>query len=390
MITSDQSRYNSVPLMDQQPPSAMNDELLDDEPESSEALEAEAEESRVEHITVPEEAAGMRLDTFLSRRQDEYSRTYFQQLIKDGRVHLNGKQLKGSELLQPGDEVVVNFPPAEDTWPAPQDLPLHVLYHNDHIILVNKETGMITHPAPGNPDGTLVNALLHRFPDLPGINGVKRPGIVHRLDRETSGVIVVAKSDLAMKHLTHQIQDRRMSRLYVALILGTPDWEEITVDAPIGRHEDMRIKRKVNGIAPRSATTHFRVLLRMDGFSFVRCQLDTGRTHQIRVHAEHLGFPIVADDLYGGIAHRSLEKLMNGTTEKRRAFQSLKRTFLHARVLTFQDPESQKWVTCSAPLPPDLLHIFNVLFPEIDAEPFIKEHVKDERPRESATIDLTA
>ncbi|MGF1572663.1 MAG: RluA family pseudouridine synthase [Sumerlaeia bacterium] len=358
------------------------EDLQDDDPE---APEAPTQEPRVEHISVPEEGTGMRLDTFLSRRQSEYSRTYFQQLIKDGRVSLNEKQLKGSELLQAGDQVVIHFPPAEQTWPAPQDLPLEVLYHNDHIILVNKATGMITHPAPGNPDGTLVNALLHRFPDLPGINGVKRPGIVHRLDRETSGVLVVAKTDLAMKNLSNQIKDRRMSRLYVALMLGTPDWEEKTVEAPIGRHADMRVKRQVNGIAPRDATTHFRVLLRMDGFSFVRCQLETGRTHQIRVHAQHMGFPIVADDLYGGISHRSLEKLMNGPTEKRRVFQGLKRTFLHARVLTFQDPQTQKWVSASAPLPADLLAVFNVLFPGIEAEAFINEHVHDERERDSET-----
>ena len=372
-------------------PNPPDDSLLPEDalfPED-EALDVPDAGPRVETIIAPEEAAGIRLDTFLSRRQNEHSRTFFQQLIKDSKVTLNGAHEKGSVELKPGDEIVVHYPPAEDPWPIPQDLPIEVLYHNDDFILVNKESGMITHPAPGNPDGTLVNALLHHFPDLPGINGVKRPGIVHRLDRETSGIMVVAKSDLAMTRLAKQIMDRRMSRLYIAMILGTPDWTEKTIEAPIGRHEDMRIKRRVGGVASRTATTHFRVLLCGDGFSLVRCQLDTGRTHQIRVHAEYMGFPIVGDDLYGGIAHRSLEKLMNTLSDKRRAFQALKRTFLHARVLTFQDPQNGEWVTGHAPLPTDLRRIFDAMFPGYDCEPYLKEKVKDERPRDVPTRNLT-
>ncbi|MCB2156817.1 RluA family pseudouridine synthase [bacterium] len=326
-----------------------------------------------ETFTAPPESAGVRLDTWLGRRQEVHSRTFFQQLIKDGRVLVNGEPAKRSMTLEGGEEVTIDFPPAEDPWPHPQDIPIDVLHEDDDIIVVNKASGMVVHPAAGNPDGTLVNALLHRFPDLPGINGVKRPGLVHRLDRETSGVLVIAKNDQAMKILSGQIRERIMKRRYLALVIGEPDWDVHTVEAAIGRHEHYRIKRSVDGAGAKNAITHLHLLGRLRGFSLLECRLDTGRTHQIRVHCTHIGLPIVGDELYGGTQHRALEKVRNEESEIRTAFLRFGRPFLHARLLRFRHPADGRWVEFCAPIPDDMKTLLEVLVPRIDVERLMPE-----------------
>ncbi|MEQ8819211.1 MAG: RluA family pseudouridine synthase [Sumerlaeia bacterium] len=335
-------------------------------------------EPRVEELIVPEEADGMRLDTFLARRQSLHSRTFFQQLIKDERVTVGGSPAKARHVVAPGEAVVVTFPPPESPWPHPQDLPVEFLYQDDDIVIVNKAAGMIVHPAAGNPDGTLVNALLHHCPDLPGINGVKRPGLVHRLDRETSGVMVIAKTERAMKALSKAIQARTVSRQYLLLTLGDPDWATARIDAPIGRHENFRIRRSVNGIAAKDAVTHLTVLARANGFALVKARLETGRTHQIRVHCSHVGLPIAGDSLYGGTVERALEKVRNAESPLRVALQKLDRPFLHARLLRFRHPETTHWVEYRAPVPPDLRRVLKTLFPEIDPESFMTKVNLDE------------
>ncbi|MDK2972201.1 MAG: rRNA synthase [Candidatus Sumerlaeota bacterium] len=324
--------------------------------------------ARTEELIVPADAAGIRLDTFLGRRQTEHSRTFFQQLIKDGKVLVNGEIAKRSHVLEGGEALRIQLPPPEDPWPQPQDLPIDILHEDDDIIVVNKAAGMVVHPAAGNPDGTLVNALLHHCPDLPGINGVKRPGLVHRLDRETSGAMVVAKNDRAMKMLSDQIRVRTMSRLYVALVLGEPGWTETTINAPIGRHETQRIKRAVNGAAPRDAVTHLRVLASAHGFALLRCQLETGRTHQIRVHCDHAGHTIAGDWLYGGAEERLLERLRKTPSPVRSAFAKLNRPFLHARVLRLRHPADNQWHTFVAPLPEELMRLLSTLFAPLDID----------------------
>jgi len=355
-----------------------NAEDIDDEP-------AEREET----IAVPPDAAGTRLDTFLARRQDLHSRTFFQQLVKDGRVTVDGATAKPSVALEGGETVVVRFPPAESPWPHPQDLPIEILHADDDVIVVNKAAGMITHPAAGNPDGTLVNALLWHFPDLPGINGVKRPGIVHRLDRETSGVMVVAKNDRSMKILSKAIHDRRVSRQYCALAIGDPDWNEKTVDAPIGRHDTMRVKRAVNGHGAQNAVTHFRVLARMHGFSLLRCRLETGRTHQIRVHCGYSGMPIAGDEMYGGTEHRALEKLQNADARLRKTLRNQKRPFLHARSLCFTHPTLGTPVRYVAPLPADLMGVLRILAPEMDFEELLRREI-DEQAKVAPGVEREA
>jgi 23S rRNA pseudouridine1911/1915/1917 synthase len=327
------------------------------------ADDAEEEIEGTELIDVPLEAVGVRLDTFLGRRQNVHSRTYFQQLIKDGRVRVNGVQYPRSHELVGGEKIEIDFPPVESPWPQPQDIPIEILYHDEDVIVVNKAAGMIVHPAAGNPDGTLVNALLHHFPDLPGINGVKRPGLVHRLDRETSGVMVVAQNDRAMGILSRAIRERSVERVYLALIIGEPSWDETRIEAAIGRHESMRIKRSINGAGAKDAVTHVKVLARSLGFSLVRCRLETGRTHQIRVHLAHMGHSILGDELYGGTAQRAVERVRNASSLVRATVQKHGRPFLHARRLRFRHPADGQWRVFEAPLPTDLTTVLDVLFP---------------------------
>jgi 23S rRNA pseudouridine1911/1915/1917 synthase len=321
-----------------------------------------------ETIVVPPEAVGTRLDTFLGRRQSVHSRTFFQQLIKDGRVTMNDAPARGADLLVGGEKIVVRLPPPEAPWPQPQPIAVEILHHDRDIIIVNKAPGMVVHPAAGNPDGTLVNALLHQFPDLPGINGVKRPGLVHRLDRDTSGVMVVAKNDRSMGILSKALAQRLIRREYAAILLRDPDWEERTVDIPIGRHETFRIKRSVNGVAAKRAVTHLKVLLRARGFALVRCRLETGRTHQIRVHCEAIGAPIVGDNFYGGAIASAIEKLHNADSGTRAAIQKVNRPLLHARRLHFRHPGTGEDVTYIAPFPDDMALVMRALFPDYDPE----------------------
>lgn len=326
-----------------------------------------------EIVEAPASAAGMRLDTFLARRQNERSRTFFQQLIKDGRVTVDGKPAVRSLTLEGGERIALDLPPAEEPWPQPQDLPIEILHEDEQIVVVNKSAGMIVHPAAGNPDGTLVNALLHHCRDLPGINGVKRPGIVHRLDKDTSGVLVVAKTDRAMKIFSNAIKERTVSRAYLALVIGEPDWKEQTVDAPIGRHTTLRHKRSIGGVAAKDAVTHLRVLARDHGFTLLRCDLESGRTHQIRVHCAHLGLPIAGDWLYGGMAERMLERLRHADSKLRSAFQRLDRPFLHARLLRLRHPADGEWRTFVAPLPQGLRIVVERLFPGHDPDRLIED-----------------
>lgn len=327
----------------------------------------------IEDFIAPEESAGTRLDTWIARRQSERSRTFFQQLIKDGKVLVNGAPAKRSAVLEGGEAVTIHLPPAENPWPAPEDLPVDILYEDDELIVVNKAAGMIVHPAPGNPDGTLVNALLHHCPDLPGINGVKRPGIVHRLDRDTSGVMVVAKTDRAMNSLARQIQARTVSRIYCALVLGEPAGREGTVDAPIGRDGAFRIRRTVGGIDSRHAVTHWRALARAHGFGLLRCALETGRTHQIRVHCHHMGHPIAGDDLYDGAGPRVKERAIGTPQALRTALAHLDRPFLHARLLTFNHPVERVDMTFRAPFPDKLAHVLQALMPDAEPESWLAE-----------------
>jgi 23S rRNA pseudouridine1911/1915/1917 synthase len=319
--------------------------------------------SETRETIVDAELAGLRVDTFLGRAFPDRSRTFFQQLIKDGRVTVGGQQKPPSYVVSEGERVVVVVPPADDPWPIPQSIPLHILYEDEQVIVINKPAGLVVHPAAGNPDGTLVNALLHHCRGtLSGIGGVKRPGIVHRLDRDTSGVMVVAKTDKAHHSLGRQLQARKMGRRYIALALGTIKEDYRVIEGAIGRDPDYRIRRMVGGEAPREAVTYLRVLRRAHGATLLDVKLGSGRTHQIRVHLSHIGYPVVGDDLYGGAAKRLIERLKPDQREARLALKNLNRPFLHAWRLQFGHPSRGGYSIFHAPLPPALNAVLRALF----------------------------
>ena len=287
-------------------------------------------------LTAATEHAGVRLDAFLSA-DGALTRSQAARLIAEGRVRVNGKPAAKSARLSGGETVTVDVPQLRETALPPQDIPLDVVYEDDDVIVVNKPTGLVVHPAPGHPDGTLVNALLHHCGDsLSGIGGEKRPGIVHRIDRDTSGLIIAAKNDAAHLALSAQLKDHSLSRTYECLVTGNMKQDSGTVDAPIGRSS---ADRKKMAVVPtgRRAVTHWEVIARYPGVTHLRCRLETGRTHQIRVHMAYIGHPILGDTVYGA------KKPVPGLTGQ----------CLHAAGLRFVHPRTGEPVELHCPLPPE-------------------------------------
>ncbi|OUN19861.1 RluA family pseudouridine synthase [Pseudoflavonifractor sp. An85] len=278
-----------------------------------------------------------RADAVLSAQLDGLTRSAAQKWMEEGRVTLNGKPVKKNAALKPGDTLLVSPPQPQDIDLVPQDIPLDIVYEDDDVVVVNKPVGMVVHPAPGHPDGTLVNALLYHCKNtLSGINGEKRPGIVHRIDRDTSGLLIVAKNDKAHLALAEQLQDHSLFRLYHAVVLGGFKEEAGTVNAPLARHpvdrKRMAVCRTGEG---REAITHWQVVDSRNGYSHITCRLETGRTHQIRVHMTSIGHPLVGDVVYGS----------------KKPFPGLAGQCLHAACLTFTHPTTGERMTVEAPLP---------------------------------------
>ncbi len=245
------------------------------------------------------EDAGARVDAWLAANMEDLTRSAAARLLEEGRITCAGKALAKNYKLAGDETLEVSLPDPEPVDVAPQDIPLDVVYEDDDVIVVNKPKGLVVHPAPGHPDGTLVNALLyHCGSSLSGIGGELRPGIVHRIDRDTSGLIIAAKNDFAHQRLAVQLQDHTLARVYECIVVGNLREDSGTVDAPIGRHPTDR-KRMAVVSGGRSAVTHWTVLARFPGFTHVQCRLETGRTHQIRVHMAHIGHPILGDTVYG-------------------------------------------------------------------------------------------
>ena len=287
--------------------------------------------------TLTADRAGERADAFLARSVPDLTRSAAQRLLEEGAVTVNGSAVKKNYKTTPGDQVVFTLPDPEPIDVQPQNIPLDVVFEDDDVIVVNKPVGMVVHPAPGHPDGTLVNALLyHCGQSLSGINGQLRPGIVHRIDRDTSGLIIAAKNDAAHLALAEQLQDHSLYREYEAVVVGNLREDQGTVNAPIARHPTDRKKMAVNHLNGRRAVTHWTVLARYPGYTHIQCRLETGRTHQIRVHMAALGHPVLGDPVYGG---------------QRKGFPELAGQCLHARRLTFRHPRTGEQVTVSCPLP---------------------------------------
>ena len=286
-------------------------------------------------ITVPEEFDGSRADKFLAEAIDHLTRSALQKLISAGNVEICGKAIAKSRVLKEGEDISVLIPDAVSLDVEAEDIPLKIYYEDDDLLVVYKPKGMVVHPAPGNHNGTLVNALLwHCKNSLSGINGVLRPGIVHRIDKDTSGLLLVAKNDFAHVHLAEQIKEHSLNRIYQTIVYGVNMPDEGDVDAPIGRSTKDRKKMAVIE-GGRSAQTHFSVVKRYSGFTHVQCKLKTGRTHQIRVHMAYIGHPVAGDAVYGP---KNVITQLNGQC-------------LHAGTLGFIHPRTGEYMEFTAPLP---------------------------------------
>ena len=300
---------------------------------------------RVEKFVAAADAA--RLDRFLSERKKNLTRSRIHSLIREGMVSLNDGLARPSQRVHAGDRILLRVPPDREPDIVPQDMPLDVVYQDAEFVVIDKPAGLSVHPGPGHPDGTLVNALLARCPDIQGIGGVTRPGIVHRLDKDTSGLLVVAKTERAHQDLSEQIRSRQVFKGYLALSVGSPPHEEGLVDAPIARDPRHR-KRMAVVLGGRESRTRYRLLGKYGAHSLLELVLETGRTHQIRVHLAYLGCPLYGDEVYG---RRSAE---------------LGRHFLHASVLGFHHPSTGEPMTFRSELPSELRRVLST--PGTDTE----------------------
>lgn len=289
-----------------------------------------------EHIEITAEESGERIDALLARLVPELTRSAAQRLLEEGLVTLGGVPVKKNRRTEPGEVYAALLPEPELPEPEPQDIPLDIVYEDADVVVVNKPRGMVVHPAPGHPDGTLVNALLwHCGESLSGVGGERRPGIVHRIDKDTSGLIIAAKNDFAHLTLSAQLADRSLSRVYEAVARGEFREEAGTVDAPIGRHPTERKRMAVTERGSRPAVTHWEVIARCRGWTHIRCRLETGRTHQIRVHMAYIGHPLLGDMVYGA---KKPERGLEGQC-------------LHARELKFLHPRTGEAIHLSTELP---------------------------------------
>lgn len=295
---------------------------------------------------IEEDLEGERIDKCLSLLIDSLSRSFIQKLIKEEEVLVNGCAVKGSYKVKTDDHVEFTLPPAVEPEIAAENIPLEILYEDSDVIVVNKPKGMVVHPAAGHYSGTLVNALMYHLGDrLSGINGVMRPGIVHRIDRDTTGSLLVCKNDAAHNHVAEQLKVHSITRKYRAICFGVLQDDSITIDKPIGRHPTDRKKMAVNERNGKRAVTHISVLKRFKGYTYIECVLETGRTHQIRVHMASIGHPLLGDEVY--CDRKTPYKLIGQT--------------LHAKTLGFQQPSTGEYVEVDAPLPDYFQHLLEIL-----------------------------
>jgi 23S rRNA pseudouridine1911/1915/1917 synthase len=301
-------------------------------------------------VEAPE--AGTRLDLWLKERRPELSRSRIQSLVRTGKIRLNGDSTRPGHSLKAGDEIQVEVPEPQELQVKAEDIPLKIAYEDADILVVDKAAGMTVHPAPGSWDGTMVNALLHHCTDLSGINGIMRPGIVHRLDKGTSGLLAVAKNDIAHRSLAAQLEQRSLERRYLALCWGHPSKDKGTVDAPLARHPTQR-KRMAVDASGRRARTHYRVIEEFPFSSLIELKLDTGRTHQIRVHLQYLGYPLVGDPTYGGRPRTPNVRPLHRVAALG-LLKGLKRQALHAFRLGLDHPRSGERLDLSSEPPLDI------------------------------------
>lgn len=303
-----------------------------------------------EIIFIEAKESGERIDALLARILGSISRNAAQKLIEDGQIFFRGQPVKKNYKVSAGDQFEVIMPDLKEIPLIPQDIPLDVRYEDSSVIVLNKPRGLVVHPAPGHPDGTLVNALLFHCGDsLSGIGGEKRPGIVHRIDKDTSGLLIVAKNDHAHQFLSSQLSDRSLSREYEAIVHGSFREDEGIIDKPIGRHPTDRKKMAITDKNSRPAVTEWSVIARYQGYTHIRCRLRTGRTHQIRVHMASIGHPLLGDSVYGA---KSPDRGLEGQC-------------LHARKLKFIHPDTEEQIIIESELPEYFLDVLSKLGPKL-------------------------
>lgn len=292
------------------------------------------------------EEAGIRIDRCLSEKCPQLSRSYIQKLLKDGRICVNGRPVKANYKVQERDQILLSLPELKDPDILPEEIPLDILYEDEDVLVVNKPKDMVVHPSAGHTEGTLVNAVLaHCKGNLSGINGVMRPGIVHRIDKDTTGALLICKNDEAHRDLAEQLKEHTIRRRYRAIVAGNLKEDEGTVDAPIGRHPVDRKKMAINHKNGKEAVTHYRVLERFGNATYIECRLETGRTHQIRVHMSSLGHPLLGDETYGPFKNP----------------YHLQGQALHAMILGFVHPRTGAYMEFTAPLPEYFLKLLDKL-----------------------------
>lgn len=312
-----------------------------------------------------EDEKSVRADVFLSSVMENVSRSEIQKLASEGKIKVGGKTVKSSYKMQPGDEAEIEYLESVPSALKGEDIPLDIVYEDDDLLVVNKPKGMSVHPAPGSPDHTLVNALLCHTQFLSEIGGEERPGIVHRLDKNTSGLLVVAKNNKVHRALQEAIQKREVSRKYKALSWGVADFEDAKVDMPIGRDPKDRKKQAViddEDLTCRKAVTHLKVLKKYSHFTLFECRLETGRTHQIRVHLSYIGYPVVGDEEYKGAKRKTAHKMNRKDTEEfKKLMSECQGQLLHAYELSFVHPVTGKELVFTSPLPDNYMNMLNFL-----------------------------
>ncbi len=316
-------------------------------------------------FVVGEEEGGLRLDVFLARRQDFLSRSQIPRALAAAGILLNGKAPKASTRVRGGDEILLVIPPPSPSEVVPEDIPLKIVYEDSSLLVIDKPPGLVVHPGAGNPRGTIVNALLHHCRDLSGIGGVLRPGIVHRLDKDTSGLMIIAKSDPVHQALAADFQARRVEKLYLALVCGEMKDDEGIVALPVGRHPVERRKMSTRSPRGKEAVTRWQVRERFGAATLVAAAIETGRTHQIRVHLTSLGYPIVGDRVYG-----NPKKIMEIKDQSLRGrLREMKRQALHACRIAFVHPADGRPLSFLSPLPPDMEDLCRFLRERMSGDP---------------------
>jgi len=311
-------------------------------------------------LRVPSNSERQRLDKFLSQQLTSVTRAKIKKMIDSDRITVDGRAVKASHIVQVDETIRIDFPPPEPLDVVSEPIPLDIIYEDDHLLVVNKAPGMVVHPAYGNKSGTLVNALLAHCQSLSSVGGIVRPGLVHRLDKETSGLLVVAKDDVTHVELAKQLSQYKMDREYRAVVWGHPSQSSMRIEAALGRHPKDRTRMRIDEKGKHAATT-FTVLDEMTFTSYLKLVLETGRTHQIRVHLSSLGHPVFGDSVYGGKGKQLAG--MNTARVKfvNRLFRKFTRHMLHAQILTFRHPATQELMTFQSPLPTDMQELLHIL-----------------------------